>query len=109
MDHASGRTLDDELVVKYTDCMTDMIKRHEYGNLHYGDVVRLTRAVRGTSGKRYRFMGAVFDPEDNTTPVYLDLVEIGRGQMRAIRPEYVIKDVPASKESQARIKAQNTQ
>jgi hypothetical protein len=87
----------------YTVHMTELTKRLHYENFQYGDIVRLTRAVAGSSGKRFKFVGAVYDESDDINPVYLDLIEIGRGQMRAIRPEHVIKDVPASKAAQARI------
>lgn len=86
--------------------MAELTKKLHYENFDYGDIVRLTRAVQGSGGKRYKFVGAVFDPEDDTAPVYLDLIEIGRGQMRAIRPEHVIKDIAASKAAQARIAKQ---
>lgn len=84
--------------------MADHIKTLDYGDFKYGDIVRLTRAVHGSGGKRYKFVGAVFDADDTENPLYLDLIEIGRGQMRAIRPEYVLKEDAASKASQARIK-----
>lgn len=83
--------------------MTDQIKTLDYGEFKYGDIVRLTRAIKGSGGKRYKFVGAVFDAADKDEPLYLDLIEIGRGQMRAIRPEYVVKETAASKASQARI------
>lgn len=89
----------------YTVCMIETIKRRNYDIFQYGDIVRCTRAVRGSSGKRYKFVGAVFDAQDDSTPLHLELIEIGRGQFRAIRPEYVIKDVAASKAAQARIQA----
>lgn len=87
----------------YTTEMADLIKRPHFAPYAYGDIVRLTAAIKGSKGKRYKFVGAVFDPEDSETPLYLDLIEIGRGQMRAIRPEFVVKDIPASKAAQARI------
>lgn len=83
--------------------MSETIKRRNHGIFHYGDIVRCTRAVRGSSGKRYKFTGAVFSLEDDENPLYLDLIEIGRGQFRCVKPEFVIKDVAASKAAQARI------
>jgi hypothetical protein len=83
--------------------MADVIKKLNYEEFEYGDIVRLTRAVRKSSGKRFKFMGACFEPDDEETPVYFELIEIGRGQMRSIRPEHVIKDVAATKEARARI------
>lgn len=83
--------------------MAELKKTLHYDKFDYGDIVRLTSAVRGSGGKRFKFVGAVFEGEDSTSPAYFDLIEIGRGQMRAIRPEFVVKDVAASKAAQARI------
>jgi hypothetical protein len=83
--------------------MTAPILKLNHGKYQYGDVVRLTRGVPKSGGKRYKFVGAAFDPEDLENPLYLDLIEIGRGQFRCIKPEFVIKDIAASKEAQARI------
>lgn len=87
--------------------MNDLIKKLDYEplDLKHGDVVRLTRAIRKSSGKRYKFMGAIYDSEDESAPLYLDLIEIGRGQMRSIPPQHVIKDAAATKELRSRIAA----
>lgn len=86
----------------YDVCVPDLIKRLNYDIYTYGDVVRLTQAVRGSKGKRYKFVGAVFESEEDTVPAYLSLIEIGRGHSRSIRPEFVVKDVAASKAAHAR-------
>lgn len=83
--------------------MADVIKARNYGDYEYGDVVRLTRAIRRSSGKRFKFVGACFDADDLETPIYYELIEIGKGQMRSIRPEHVVKDVAATKDARARI------
>jgi len=83
--------------------MSETIKLRNYKQFHYGDVVRCTSAVRGSKGKRYKFTGAVFNAEDRDTPLYLDLIEMGRGQFRCVKEEFVVKDVAASKDAQARI------
>lgn len=90
--------------------MANLITKMKYEelSLSYGDVVRLTRAIRKSSGKRYKFVGAVYDPTSDhgeDEPIYLDLIEIGKGTMRSIRPEHVIKDVKASKAEQERIQS----
>lgn len=82
--------------------MTETIKRLNHDNFQYGDIVRCTRAVKGSSGKRYKFTGAVFSAEDEETPLYLDLIEIGRGQFRCVKPDYVVMDVAATKAARAR-------
>lgn len=84
--------------------MTTPIKRMEYTelDLEYGDIVRCTQGVRGAKGKRFKFVGAVYDPEDDSAPLYLDLIEIGRGQFRAVKPEFVVKEIAASKAARAR-------
>lgn len=82
--------------------MTELVKRLEYDDLIYGDIVRCTQAVRGSKGKRYKFTGAVFNPDDDGIPLYLDLIEIGRGQFRTVRPEFVVKEEAASRAAQAR-------
>lgn len=79
------------------------ILRLDYDQFKYGDIVRLTRAVPSSGGKRFKFVGAVFDAENPDTPLYFDLIEIKRGTSRAIRPEHVIKDAQLSKAAQARI------
>lgn len=84
--------------------MAELTKVLNHGNLHYGDIVRLTRAIKGSSGKRFKFLGAVLDLEDGETALYYDLVDIKNGHLRAIRPAHVIKEVAASKASQAKIK-----
>ncbi len=99
---------DDDLVdtasdTVYTTCMVNPIKRLAYEKFFYGDIVRLTKAVRGSSGKRFKFLGAVFTSEEDETPTHFELVEIQRGHLRSIRPEFVIKDVAPSKAAQARI------
>lgn len=83
--------------------MAELIKKLHYENFNYGDIVRLTQDIKGSSGKRFKFLGAVFASESDETPTHFDLVEIKRGHARAIRPEHVIKDVAASKAAQARI------
>lgn len=85
--------------------MSEVIKALNHDEYEYGDVVRLTRAIRKSSGKRFKFVGACFDPDDLETPVYYELIEIGKGQMRSIRPEHVIKDVAATKDARSRIAA----
>jgi hypothetical protein len=78
--------------------MAELIERLNWEKYEYGiTVCRLTRAVKGTTGKRYKFLGAVFDPEDDEKPLYLKLVEIGRGTNRSIRPEFVIRDTATTK------------
>ena len=84
--------------------MAELTKQLHHGIFKYGDVVRLTRAVKGSGGKRYKFVGAVSEDEASD-PLYYELIEMGRGQFRSIRPEYVVKDVKASKDAQARIAA----
>lgn len=88
--------------------MDNLTKKQDYLEFTHGDIVRLTRAVPGSGGKRFKFLGAVFGEDDPETPLYLDLVEIGRGQMRAIRPEHVVKDVAPSKAAQARKKRKSS-
>jgi hypothetical protein len=85
--------------------MPDIVKKLNHDEYEYGDIVRLSRAIRKSSGKRFKFVGACFDPDDLNTPIYFELIEIGRGQMRSIRPEHVIKDVVATKDARARIAA----
>lgn len=85
--------------------MADVIKALNHGDYEYGDVVRLTRAIRSSSGKRFKFVGAFFDPDDLENPAYYELIEIGKGQMRSIRPEHVVKDVAATRDARARIAA----
>lgn len=83
--------------------MSDLIKKLNHGDYQYGDVVRLSGLPK-TKGKRYKYVGAVFIDEAADEPEYFELIEIGRGTMRSIRPEYVVKDVKASKAAQDRIK-----
>lgn len=85
--------------------MADVIKTLNHDEFQYGDVVRLSQAVRNTKGKRFKFVGACFAPEDTDTPLYYELIELRKGQMRSIRPEYVIKDVEATKDARSRIAA----
>lgn len=82
--------------------MTDFIKRLEYENLLLGDIVRCTQAVPGSKGRRYKFMGAIFDEGDSATPLYLDLVDIKSGNIRSVRPEFVIQEVASSKAARGR-------
>lgn len=86
----------------YTVRMTDHVKRLEYDNLIFGDIVRCTQAVPGSKGKRYKFLGAIFGPESNDTPLYLDLVDIKSGNVRSVRPEFVIQEVASSKAARGR-------
>lgn len=85
--------------------MAEVIKSLNHGDYQYGDVVRVTQAIRNSKGKRFKFVGACFDPDDLETPVYYELIQIDKGQMRSIRPEHVVKDVPATKDARARIAA----
>ena len=84
--------------------MTQIIKKRNYGIFEYGDIVRCTVAVRGSKGKRFKFTGAIFSVDNDENPLYFELIEIGRGQFRSIRPEFVIKDTSASAEAHARVK-----
>lgn len=79
--------------------MAELIKRLAYDKLDLlcGDVVRCTGAVLGSKGRRYKFLGAIFDPEDPTTPLYLELADMRNGNVRSVRPEYVVKDTRVSK------------
>lgn len=85
--------------------MTQIIKKRNYGIFEYGDIVRCTAAVRGSRGKRFKFTGAIFSVDNDENPLYFELIEIGRGQFRSIKEEFVVKDVAASKKSQAKILA----
>lgn len=85
--------------------MTQIIKKRNYGIFEYGDIVRCTVAVRGSKGKRFKFTGAIFSVDNDENPLYFELIEIGRGQFRSIKEEFVVKDVAASKKSQAKILA----
>lgn len=84
--------------------MTKPFKRLNYESYKYGDIVRLSRGIKGSGGKRFKFVGAFFVNENDKTPEYFELIEIGRGQFRSIRPEFVIKDTAASAEAHARVK-----
>lgn len=84
--------------------MTSRIKRLVYNDMELGDVVRCTEGVRGMKGKRFTFLGAVYESETDEAPAYLELVQIGKGAFRSIRPEFVVKDTKASKTAQARRK-----
>lgn len=86
----------------YTVDMTDHIKRLTYNDLLLGDIVRCTAAVTGSKGRRYKFLGAVYESEDAEAPLHLELVDIKTGNSRAIRPEFVVKEVASSKAAQAR-------
>jgi hypothetical protein len=86
----------------YTVRMTDFIKRLSYGDFLLGDICRCTSAVLGSKGRRYKFLGAVFDAEDDTTPLYLELADMRSGNVRSIKPEFVIKQVAPSKAARAR-------
>jgi hypothetical protein len=89
----------------YDEGMTDVVKTLNHDEFEYGDIVRLSQAIRNTKGKRFKFMGACFDADAPDTPLYYELIEIGKGQMRSIRPEHVTKDVAATKDARARIAA----
>lgn len=86
----------------YTVRMTDLIKRLSWDDLLLGDIVRCTSSVLGSKGRRYKFLGAVFEAEDDTTPLYLELADMRSGNVRSIRPEFVIKQIAPSKAARAR-------
>src|SRR5687768_11032113 len=90
------------LFMVYTVRMAELIKRLSYNDLLLGDIVRCTSAVIGSSGRRYKFLGAVFEPEDDTTPLYLELADIRNGNVRSVRPEFVVKQAAPSKAARAR-------
>lgn len=104
----SLRPFDTNAYMVYNVRMTETIKKRNWGIYHWGDVVRCTSAIKGSKGKRYKFTGAVFSPDDLENPLYLDLIEQGRGQFRCVKPQFVVKDVEKSKEAQARILAKET-
>lgn len=88
----------------YTACMADLVKRLKYEDLDLllGDIVRCTSAVTGSRGRRYKFLGAMYDESDDTTPLYLELVDMRSGNLRSVRPEFVVKQVAPSKAARAR-------
>jgi hypothetical protein len=82
--------------------MAELIKRLQYNDLLFGDIVRCTQAVSGSKGRRYKFLGAIYDEADDTTPLYLDLADIKSGNVRSVRPEYVVQEVASSKAARGR-------
>jgi hypothetical protein len=82
--------------------MAELVKRPKYDDLLLGDIVRCTQAVKGSSGRRYKFLGAIFDTADDTTPLYLDLADIKNGNVRSVKPEFVVKEVASSKAARGR-------
>jgi hypothetical protein len=82
--------------------MADLIKRIQYNDLVLGDIVRCTQAVHGSKGRRYKFLGAIFDASDPDTPLHLEVVDIKSGNVRSVRPEFVVQEVASSKAARAR-------
>lgn len=82
--------------------MPEPIKRLTYENLMLGDIVRCTQAVTGSKGRRYKFLGAVFNSPEDTTPLYLDLADIKSGNVRSVKPEFVVQEVASSKAARGR-------
>lgn len=71
----------------------------DYLEFQAGDICRLSSAVSGSVGQRYRYKRAIGieNPETGEVTIdYIELVEVNSGNSRSIRPEFVILDKRAT-------------